>query len=68
MNGEGSAPREQAWTATELRKLPQAQRDAIMEAAACLAEEQYRNDTELTNFDAFGPDEMRGDSTAAPEV
>ena len=67
MNGEGSAPLERAWTATELRKLPQVQRDAILEAAACLAEEEYRNDPELTNFDAFGPDDLHGDSTAASE-
>ncbi len=67
MNGEGLAPIEQAWTATELRKLPPAQRDAILEAAPHLAEEQYRSDPELTSFDAFGPDDLHGDSTAASE-
>jgi hypothetical protein len=41
------------WTAAELRKLPPAERDAIMEAAAALAEEEYRNNPELTAFEAF---------------
>lgn len=31
------------WTASELRKLPAAERDAIMEAAAVLAEVEYRS-------------------------
>lgn len=29
------------WTAAELRKLPRAERDAILEAAAALAEEEW---------------------------
>jgi acyl-CoA reductase-like NAD-dependent aldehyde dehydrogenase len=41
------------WTAAELRKLPPAERDAIMEAAAALAEEEYRNNPELTAYEAF---------------
>jgi hypothetical protein len=36
------------WTAAELRKLPKDQRDAILEAAAALAEEEYRINPELT--------------------
>jgi hypothetical protein len=31
------------WAAAELRMLPPAERDAIVEAAAALAEEEYRN-------------------------
>jgi hypothetical protein len=46
------------WTAAELRKLPPEQRGAILEAAAVLAEEDYRNDTELTAFEAFGKDDL----------
>jgi acyl-CoA reductase-like NAD-dependent aldehyde dehydrogenase len=42
------------WTAAELRKLPAAERDAILEAAAALTEAEYRNDPELTAFEAFG--------------
>ncbi len=42
------------WTARELRKLPASERDAIMTAAAQLAESDYRNNPELTAFEAFG--------------
>jgi hypothetical protein len=48
------------WTAAELRALPPAQRDAVLAAAAAAAEHFYRNDPELTAFDAFR-DEMRHD-------
>ena len=51
------------WTAAELRKLPPAERDAIMEAAAALAEQEYRNNPELTAFEAFGKDDLYGDSS-----
>jgi hypothetical protein len=44
------------WTAAELRKLPASQRDAILEAAAAAAEEDYRTDPELTAFEASGPE------------
>jgi hypothetical protein len=55
------------WTAAELRKLPANQRDTILEAAAALAEEIYRNDPHLTDFEAFGEEDLSGESTAAPE-
>ncbi len=45
------------WTAAELRRLPSAERDAILEAAAALAEDDYRNNPELTAFEAFGKDD-----------
>jgi hypothetical protein len=51
-------------TAAELRKLPPAERDAIMEAAAALAEEDYRNDPRLTAFEAFGKNDLYGDSSS----
>jgi hypothetical protein len=41
------------WTAAELRKLPPEQRDAILEAAAAQAEEEYRTNRDLTAFEAF---------------
>lgn len=55
------------WTATELRKLPPEQRNAILEAAAALAEEEYRNDAELTAFEAFSKDDLYGDSSDAEQ-
>lgn len=55
------------WTASELRKLPAQQRDVILAAAAALAEDLYRNNPELTDFEAFGEDDLHGESTAAPE-
>jgi hypothetical protein len=51
------------WTAAELRKLPPGQRDAILEAAAALAEEDYRSHPELTAFEACGKDDLYGDSS-----
>lgn len=53
------------WTAAELRKLPAAERDAILRAAAERAEHDYRTDRELTAFDAFGKDDLHGDSASA---
>jgi hypothetical protein len=52
------------WTAAELRKLPPSERDAIMEAAAALAEAEYRSNPELTAFEAFGKDDLYGDSSS----
>ncbi len=52
------------WTAAELRKLPPQQRSAIMEAAAALAEEDYRNNPELIAFEAFDKDDLHGDSSS----
>src|SRR4051794_21173913 len=50
------------WTATELRKLAPAERDAILaEQAAALADD-YRNDRELTAFEAFGDEDLYVDS------
>jgi hypothetical protein len=46
------------WTAAELRKLPARQRDAILEAAAAAAEEEYRSNPELTAVEAFDPDDQ----------
>lgn len=42
-----------SWTAAELRRLPTDQRNAIIEAAASMAEQLYRNNPELTDFEAF---------------
>ena len=45
MNPE-TTPAAKRWTAAELRKLPAEERDAILEAAAALAKEEYRNGTQ----------------------
>jgi hypothetical protein len=50
-------------TPGELRKLPRAERQAVLAAAAALAEEDYRNDKELTGFDAFSEEEADGDES-----
>jgi hypothetical protein len=42
----------------ELRKLPREQRQAVLAAAAALAEADYRDDKELTGFDAFSEEEV----------
>ena len=64
MSTENAMRRGRRWTAAELRKLPPEQRDAIMEAAAALAEEGYRNNPELTAFEAFDKDDLYGDSSS----
>lgn len=65
MNANNVTPARRRWTAAELRKLPPAERDAILEAAAALAEEEYRNNPELTAFEAFGKDDLYGDSSSS---
>ncbi len=54
------------WKASELRKLPVAERDDILAKAAALAESEYRGMPHLTDFEAFGEDDLHGESTAAP--
>jgi acyl-CoA reductase-like NAD-dependent aldehyde dehydrogenase len=51
------------WTAAELRKLPPEKRDAILEAAAAQAEAEYRSNAELTDFEAFGKDDLYVESS-----
>jgi acyl-CoA reductase-like NAD-dependent aldehyde dehydrogenase len=65
MKTDHFVPLTRRWTATELRKLPPEQRDAIMEAAAALAEEEYHINAELTAFEAFGKDDLYGDTSNA---
>ena len=64
MSEKKSTTEHKNWTAAELRKLPPEQRDAIMLAAAALAEAEYRNNPELTAFDAFGKEDLHGDSSS----
>ena len=54
---------EKHWTATELRKLPAHERDAILSAQAESAADEYRNDPELTAFETFGIGDLYGESS-----
>ena len=51
------ADSDRRWTAAELRKLPAAERDAILERQAAAFADEYRNDSELTDFEAFGDED-----------
>jgi hypothetical protein len=57
------APPPKRWTATELRKLPAAEREAILAHQAALLEDEYRNNPELTAFEAFGDEDLYVDSS-----
>jgi len=46
----------------ELRSMSREQRQSILAAAAELAENDYRDDRELTGFDAFSEEEVDDDS------
>lgn len=50
-------------SAVEVMKLPQPERDKILAEAATLAEKDYREDADLTGFEAFG----EGDLLDEPE-
>ena len=55
------------WTPSELRLLPAAERSAILAPAAELAADDYANDPSLTDFDAFGKDDLyRSGSDSEP--
>ena len=45
-------------TPAELRRMPREQRQAILAAAAELAEQDYHSDKELTGFEAFSEEEL----------
>jgi hypothetical protein len=50
---------------SELRKLPIKERNAILDVEAALAEPIYRQDRGLTEFEAFGEDDLHGESSSA---
>jgi hypothetical protein len=52
-------------TARQLRKMPCQERDAFLQAAAQAAEKEYRQNPELTSFEAFGKGDLHGDSSDA---
>jgi len=51
------------WTAADLRRLPRDQRDAVLAAAAALAEADYKTDPQLTAFDRVRRGDFHGDSS-----
>ena len=51
------------WTVAELRKLAPAERDAILAEQAATLEDDYRNDPELTAFEAFGDEDLYVDNS-----
>src|SRR5437879_5037377 len=55
----------ECWTATDLLKMPARKRNEIWKAAAEYAAEDYRNDPELTAFEAFGKDDLYGESSSS---
>ena len=58
-------PPARSWSAAELRRLPPDQRDAALAAAAEQAAPDYTHDQALTAFEAFGPEDLHGDSADA---
>ena len=48
-------------TARELMKLPREERNRILALASLEAEEEYRTNKELTEFEAFGEDDLYDD-------
>lgn len=56
------ASQEAGHTPAELRRMPREQRQAILAAAAALAEHDYNFDKELTGFDAFIEEELDDES------
>jgi hypothetical protein len=53
-------------TPGELRRLPREQRQAILAAAAEMAEQDYLSDKELTGFEAFSEEELNDDESDSP--
>lgn len=53
------------WTPSEIGRLPIDQRDILLEASAMVAAEEYRTNPDLTAFEAFGEDDLHGDSASS---
>jgi len=50
-------------TPGELRKMPREQRQAVLAAAAEMAEQDYHSDKDLTGFEAFSDEELDHDDS-----
>jgi hypothetical protein len=55
---------EQHRSASQLRKLPVEERNAILAAQATVAEPIYRSDKRLTDFEAFGEYDLHCESSS----
>ena len=62
-DGSAEVPATAPPTPRELRRMPREQRQAILAAAAELAEQDYRSDKDLTGFDAFREEELDDDES-----
>ena len=51
------------FTPAELRRMPREERQAVLAAAAEMAEQDYRDDKELTGFEAFREEELDDDES-----
>jgi hypothetical protein len=60
-------PDEKHLSAVDLRKLPADERSAILVAQAALAADLYRVDRQLTDFEAFGEEDLHGDGPYTEE-
>lgn len=60
---EATAASDTPLSPRELRALPRDMRQAVLALAAKKAEEDYRNDRELTGFAAFHEEELDDDDT-----
>ena len=49
----------------ELRAMPMREREAILASQAAFAEDIYREDHQLTDFEAFDAGDLHGDSSSA---
>ena len=56
-----------ATTPSELLRLPPEERDIILEAAAILAESIYRDNPDLTDFEAFEVEDRHGEVAETPK-
>ncbi len=63
MNDLKISPDQNRISPSELRKLPPDERASILEAQAALAEELYRRDLELTDFEAFAKRDLHDDGS-----
>lgn len=63
MHSENPPQLEKEMTAAELRKLSRDQREAILSQQASMAEAEYQTNPELIDFEAFGKDDLYGEST-----
>jgi hypothetical protein len=51
------------YSATELRRMPVVERDAILRAAAAHAAKEYTSNKNLIDFEAFGEEDLYGSSS-----